>query len=951
MADETFPLRMGMRQQKVAELQSVLEALLAAGLLAGHRDGGDRETRASFARERKRRVFGETTRNLVSSFQAQHGLKETGEVDQRTARAMHALLPDGREDAESPGARGTYAVRGVVQFDVGLPASGLPVTAYDRDLRAEQLLGRAETDARGGYRIEYSERDFLTLERGSADLVVRVSGANGAPLVSSDVYFNAPREAEIDVSIPPDRSTPPALFDRLAAIVAPLLGELTIDQLDESDEQRDLTFLAGETGCDVATLARFVLAHQLARPGIEPEFWFGVLGRSAFAYTDASTLEQNLGEISSGLASLDDVGVGKALDGAFARGDITDALREKVATWIAQFDALMARGSLDDAGTPSFAKLALEHAGIDNAKKQQRFALLLREQGWLTPEMLAALASDRSFKKGEIADLTASYRLADLTGSDFSVVGMLKDTFEIRRPDQVWSLAKLSRQQWIDMISARVQDGSIKVPLKLADAGVPVQPPQTEVYATTLERQFREAFPTGAFAGGLERALGNGGTRGIEHADALAQFLNRHTDFELLCTSVDDYLDTRVRSDARRLARNEAFRTELKAVQRVFKLAPTFTATDALLGEGLHSAQLIYRSGESSFVTRYTGLTGAAPPEASLVWKRAAETHAAVLTVVGDLQALRAEQLPMTLQNNNAALATFPNWDNLFHAGDLCACEECRSVLGPAAYFADLLMFLKDRKAVNPALTVKDVLFERRADLGYLELTCANANTELPYIDLVCEVLESVVAAGDGDLELVGLVAIPAAPAAARTAVSTALTAVNIEPGPDYQLSQVDPADPDRWVVHGESITLLLKKKATANFFVQVVPNTKADSDELRAYPAYVDKAAYAKLREARFPFALPFDLFADEVRAAFHACNLQRWDLMRAVHGAALPNNATEGEIAAEFFGIASNAAAPIDEKRLILLADPSPAGQQAIWGRPETPAGLPPSPTSRRS
>jgi hypothetical protein len=43
-------------------------------------------------------------------------------------------------------------------------------------------------------------------------------------------------------------------------------------------------------------------------------------------------------------------------------------------------------------------------------------------------------------------------------------------------------------------------------------------------------------------------------------------------------------------------------------------------------------------------------------------------------------------------------VTTFPNWNALFKTGDVCECEHCRSVLGPAAYFADLLLFLRDRR-------------------------------------------------------------------------------------------------------------------------------------------------------------------------------------------------------------------------------------------------------------
>ncbi|MBI2998767.1 MAG: hypothetical protein HYY46_10020, partial [Deltaproteobacteria bacterium] len=161
--------------------------------------------------------------------------------------------------------------------------------------------------------------------------------------------------------------------------------------------------------------------------------------------------------------------------------------------------------------------------------------------------------------------------------------------------------------------------------------------------------------------------------------------------------------------------------------------------------------------------------------------------------------------------------------------------------------------------------------------------------------------------------------------------------AKNIRLGVDFSLSQVDPSDPNRWVAHSDNVTYLLKKKATPNFFAEILRNTKASAAELRAYPQYVNPKAYAKLRQARYPLTLPFDLFAEEVRAAFQKTNLQRWDLMRTLRGATAPNNPTAGEIAAEYFGISADPTAAFDEKRLILTADS--ANQHQFWGEPDNP------------
>ncbi len=85
-------------------------------------------------------------------------------------------------------------------------------------------------------------------------------------------------------------------------------------------------------------------------------------------------------------------------------------------------------------------------------------------------------------------------------------------------------------------------------------------------------------------------------------------------------------------------------------------------------------------------------------------------------------------------------------WASLFGSLELCDCGSCGSVTSPAAYLVDLLHFLSDRPSKRPGTSAKDVLFERRGDLGDIELTCENTNTKLPYVDLVNEALENAVA-------------------------------------------------------------------------------------------------------------------------------------------------------------------------------------------------------------
>jgi Tc toxin complex TcA C-terminal TcB-binding domain/Neuraminidase-like domain/Salmonella virulence plasmid 28.1kDa A protein len=824
-------------------------------------------------------------------------------------------------------------VFGIVRDARGKPLAKMTVRAVDRDFRAEQPLGQDETDIEGAYEIEYFARQFQRSEKGSADLVVQVLDASGASLAAAPALFNAPTSAEVNITVPAESLFPGDLFERIASALTPILQGFKVADIEEDDAHQDLSFLVGETGLEMALLARFVLAHRIDAADLRPEFWFVLLGGSFFEYAEKRSLSVQLAAVLQDMSSLDAMAVRKSLARGFAGHEITEKFKEAEAQWVEALLRFNARDSASASRRPTFVAAALDDAGIKSPERRLAFARLFNEHKALTPELIDALGKAQAFTPAEVADLRTSYELAELTRADISVVRMLKAELAAPNPERIRTLAKRSRQEWAQLVEKKHQAGEIELPVEMKEIPERDGIPQADVFAGMLERRFHDAFPTTAFAGGLERALANGGARGLRRPELLRRLMDRHDDFDLLTTSVDEFLDKGLDADSAELAKDEAFRRELKGVQRVFKLAPNFEATDTLLAGGLHSSQQIYRLGEREFVKGFEARAGFTPVTARLAWSRAAGTHAAVLSVVGDLKALDDEALPMALKNGNAALETFPNWKNLFKGGDLCECESCRSVLSPAAYFSDLLMFLKDRPAANPARSVKDILFDRRPDLGYLELNCENALTTLPYIDVVCEVLEDVVGAGENDLELPGFAAMPAGEAAARAAVLAALDAQGITLGESFSLSQVVPTDPDRWVVHGSAATYLLKKKATPNFFAELLRNTKASADELRAYPQYVNPKAYEKLRAAKYPLGLPFDLFAEEVRAAFLKANLKRWDLMQTLRGAA-PANPTDGDIAAEYFGISTDAATPFDEKRLILTADASVAGQQVLWG-----------------
>jgi hypothetical protein len=92
-----------------------------------------------------------------------------------------------------------------------------------------------------------------------------------------------------------------------------------------------------------------------------------------------------------------------------------------------------------------------------------------------------------------------------------------------------------------------------------------------------------------------------------------------------------------------------------------------------------------------------------------------------------------------------AAATDLPEWTELFGSADSCACLHCESTYGPNAYLVDMMDFLT-RATDGSSKNGLDYLLERRPDLGLLELTCENTETEIKKIDLVLEIMEQIVA-------------------------------------------------------------------------------------------------------------------------------------------------------------------------------------------------------------
>ena len=215
-------------------------------------------------------LYGRATQKLVFIFQLQQdlgdNLRDVG-VEEATAAKLNQWLEKlGLLDSPEPAG---FVVRGMVRGSDENPLAGLIVRARDRDLPSLQRnepLGEAITDQDGFYRIEYAAGQFSRAEKATADLQVRVYPPNiritdrTPPLAESETRFNAKPDEAINLVVAANQYRGPSEFERLQAVVAPLIEPIPIADLTTEDIQ----FLGGETGEDSKHIALVAYSHRLA---------------------------------------------------------------------------------------------------------------------------------------------------------------------------------------------------------------------------------------------------------------------------------------------------------------------------------------------------------------------------------------------------------------------------------------------------------------------------------------------------------------------------------------------------------------------------------------------------------------------------------------------------------------------------------------------------------------
>ncbi|AUX48445.1 hypothetical protein SOCE26_099790 [Sorangium cellulosum] len=569
--------------------------------------------------------------------------------------------------------------------------------------------------------------------------------------------------------------------------------------------------------------------------------------------------------------------------------------------WVAQTIGVRANNAVD---TPiKVKKEALIGAHFDNL-------------GELS-ELLSALVDDEVLTEQEAEDITFVFEMYEKVGRYYPIVAAVYPDKSTKGWRTVEDLATVPLEsddasRWTNYA---MQSSAYNAGRYPGDVPGP-ESQKVYVYARRLYDLFGKVSPQRRFTARMQ---------GAPAFAAVRQFLTDNPEFSLEKGDLDDYL---AKSE---LTLSSETVASVKQIQRVFRLTADFDAAAHLIGQNLDSAVKIARIPEDRFAADHEehvgGLTAArdihrtASHYANEILFTLVKFHQN-LNEVGGLTAVPGPvnfsvldpshghdpNLVQTATANTGGARRLPNWITLFGDLNKCACKHCQTVLSPGAYLMDLLEWVDGAP--------KRTLFERRPDLEDIELTCANTNTVLPYIDLVNEVLEAVVAPLDFTIGLT-----PETLDDAKDGDAAALGALRSALGAEgYVLSERavvsrsaahTPAIPE-WIVEDDAIRLRIRGGAAP---LAVVPalQTSGTNDSLEVFPEHFNRDAYDVLAEAVFPFHLPLALGREEVDIFLKQRNIRKHEILEAFSTSSVEAKLLDPNIALAYLSLTPSEAQAI--------------------------------------
>ncbi len=728
--------------------------------------------------------------------------------------------PESGDRGCGPVSVSTYSMKGTISSPDRAGMAGLEVRVYDKGIGGDHLLATGFADICGNFKIDFDPSRVA--DRGKLRPDIQIKVYSGATLVaSSEVRYNAFGNETINVDIP---TNPAGLKSEHEVLLEAILPHYdgALGDLQEDDDRQDITFLANKSGWDARAVAMATLADQFSTSSapsgggsaIHPSMFYALFRAGLPANQDV-------------LFHTDEATLTSIWNNAIGQGMIPAARAADIPAAVTRFKQVSGDKLLTSAPLIGVSGMSdmLTASGLNSTQRQQ-FTQLYAQHASNPTELWTNVASTFG---GTVANrLQLDGKLAYLTLNNAPLMTAVRGAVSsLTDPLQLAQNGFHSAQQWSTLITPSTQ-----IPNEIPGA---TDDEKRQNYAEYLAAQVRVSYPTASVA----HMVGSGALT-VSSSSAVATFLNTHqAQFHIGLKPVEQYIAQNG------LTVDPATVAQVTRIQRVYQITPDDTAMAGLLNTGLDAAAHVARYDKEAFVATFAEDLGG-ETNAAKVHDRSVQIHNAVLNVaLSYVTASRGIPLgtpPMSPDSTNADserqllqpgpkgagsvdithggpyslggpmgsgspasdIPSYPTLESLIGEMDFCSCDECRSVLSPAAYLVDLLNFIDNNGKPEGVTNPQEVLFNRRPDIQHLPLTCENTNTALPYIDIVNEVLEYFVA---------------------------------------------------------NTLTL-------TNYLGHDTGTMK--SEDLLASPAFVVDAAYATLRNQRFPLLLPFHQPLENLRRHF---------------------------------------------------------------------------------
>lgn len=747
----TQTLRLNMVSPQVAEMQKALSFL-------GYK---------ILEKEFKTQTFGKTTIKAIKTFQKEKGIAQTGHFDKTTR-----VLVNNSIIAANPGAttKHRYRIRGSVRDELWQRKNKMVIKIYEKILGKEsaQPLAAMKNFLNGFFDIAYNApiNPVNGQVKKNFHLVVKLYDANDQENpVAIQTHYNVNAIHWVNFTECKNvggtteyngKYAGESDFEVTRAILQKAIGSANIENLQETETDKQITQLSLQTDlstddimCHILSIlvaksvnAQAILTAEVFYAFIRQNLPADLPGDLLRGTSEWDTIDHLTELTASGIVFLDDAIQMQAIDNAVLQNLVSQKIKLNKNAIVQELKKQRNNFTLTKpilVGNANLQSL-LDQSKIDAAHYPKVATVFINNKGVNSSFWEEIKRSENEIGTDAIVDFTTTIETGNISKNHIPTVSFLKSNIG-SEPGKLFKtasdLAKLDQAGFVDLIN---QNG------KQVPDNMPGDTPDKKVanYAAAMKSRAEFLYPAVSLVATVKRS----GTPKLTKITEVQNFIDEQKELNFREQNIDKYLldHPEINIDAKT-------KEQLKVVQRVHKITTKASAGSALIEEGLHSSMQIYFMGKDRLKTMMT-VKGIKSAHIRRLYESSKMQYMQILARLMDFRREIHKDTPRaiiphtyTKKEIQNAIGDIPDLETLFGSLDYCDCQHCKSLYSPSAYLTDMLRFLNEHNSLivqgGKTLTVKDVLFKRRPDLGNIKLNCVNTDTPLPYIDLVCEILEN----------------------------------------------------------------------------------------------------------------------------------------------------------------------------------------------------------------